>query len=82
MAIKNHAMLNSYFNERDAKIMKHLVRIQCSKSYLPVPKINVNFEFKHNVHMENLHLYFTAVKNIDTNDTMEVIGSNVQWKEG
>ena len=32
--------------------------------------------------MENLHLYFTAVKNIDTNYTMEVIGSNVQWKEG
>ena len=32
VAIKNHAMLNSHFNERDAKIMKHLVRIQCSKS--------------------------------------------------
>uniref|UniRef100_A0A7S3I5S4 Nucleosome assembly protein n=1 Tax=Favella ehrenbergii TaxID=182087 RepID=A0A7S3I5S4_9SPIT len=81
-AIKNHAMLQSVITEKDAPILEHLTNLNCSQVKLPSPKLTVTMTFSENEFMTNETLSFTAVADNDTDQTIEVIGTVIEWKEG
>lgn len=81
-AIKNHAMLQSIVTEKDAPILENLTKLHATQVKLPAPKLTITMTFKENEFFTNESLSFAAIADGDTNQTIEVEGCTIDWKEG
>ena len=81
-AIKNHAMLQTVVTEQDSPILDHIKKLHASQEKIPRPKLTVTFTFGENEYFSNDTISFTALADNDTNQTVEIQGTIIEWKEG
>jgi len=81
-AIKNHAMLQSVVTDKDGPILEKLTKLHCSQVKIPQPKLSVTMTFAENDFFTNTSISFEALADNDTNQTIEVVGTTIDWKEG
>ena len=81
-AIVNHAMLQTIITEKDNKVLEHLISLHATQVKLPQPKLTITMKFSENEYFTNDTLNFTALADNDTNQTIEVQGCTIDWKEG
>ena len=81
-AIKNHAMLQSVITDKDGPILEKLTKLHATQVKLPQPKLTVKMTFDENEFFTNTEISFTAIADNDTNQTVEVVGTDIDWKEG
>ena len=81
-AIQNHAMLQSTITDKDKPILAQLKKLHCAQVKLPQSKLTVTMTFGENEFFTNEEISFTAVMDNDTDQTIEVIGTEIDWKDG
>lgn len=62
--------------------MPHLTSLHAAQTKIPQPKLTVKMTFSANEFFDNEELTFIAIADEDTNQTVEVIGTTINWKEG
>ena len=62
--------------------MEHLTGLKASQVKIPVPKLTVTMTFSANEFFSNESISFVATADGDTNQTIEVVGTTIDWKEG
>ena len=77
-AIKNHVMLQQVITYKDEPILEHLVKLEV-RSNLEV-KYSVTMKFKPNEFFTNENLSFQVLTDPETEQTIEIIGTEIEWK--
>ena len=75
-------MLQSVITDKDGPILQHLTKLHCSQVKLPTPQLTVTMTFSENEYFTNETLSFTSIMDNDTDQTIEVKGTVIDWKEG
>ena len=78
-AIKNHEMLQTIITDADKPIMKHLKTLHAAQCKIPQPQLTITMTFEQNEYFTNETISFIAVADNDTNQTIEIKGTEIDW---
>ena len=80
-AIENSPMIQLGLSDKDKPALQAITHVKATKHFAPAPSITVDITFGPNEFFINDVLTFTCIMTPDEKRGVEVIGTDIIWKE-